>query len=69
MGRMRHTRNRQLNKAYQTNEFTKDENYRFDEYIHSSIDKSFMWLRIQYEDDKKVRNYWGIAGTYARRIK
>lgn len=33
------------------------------------IDKSFMWLRIQYEDDKKVRNYWGIAGTYARKIK
>ncbi|HDR7998359.1 hypothetical protein [Bacillus cereus] len=33
------------------------------------IDKSFMWLRIQYEGDKKVRNYWGIAGTYARKIK
>ncbi|MEW9595789.1 hypothetical protein U9R71_20470 [Bacillus toyonensis] len=33
------------------------------------LDKSFMWLRIQYEDDKKVRNYWGIAGTYAKRIK
>lgn len=33
------------------------------------IDPAFMWVRIQYEGDKKVRNYWGIAGTYARKIK
>ena len=33
------------------------------------LDKSFRWLRIQYEGDKKVHNYWGIAGTYARKIK
>lgn len=50
---MRHTRNRQLNKAYQTNEFTKDGNYRFDEYIHSSIDKSFKW-----HSEAVSSNFW-----------
>lgn len=33
------------------------------------IDPKFMWLRIEYEGDKKVRNFWGITKTYARKIK
>lgn len=37
--------------------------------LQPKIDSTFMWIRIQYEGDKKVRNYWGIAGTYARKIK
>lgn len=46
---MRCTRNRQLNKAYKTNEFTGDQNFPIKEYInHSSgvfLDPSFKWHR------------------------
>jgi len=68
---MRYTRNRQLRKINSVMEstwcLTIEDSMR---YVWSDkLDKSFMWLRIHYEDDKKVRNYWGIAGTYARKIK
>lgn len=45
---MRHTRNRQLNKAYKTKEFTGDENYQLKwDYIKTmtGIDMSFKWHR------------------------
>lgn len=76
---MRHTRMRQIAKANKDPMWMWKDQVGTDTIelmtrVHSlglnpKLDRSFMWLRIQYEDDKKVRNYWGIAGTYARRIK
>ncbi|PFL86607.1 hypothetical protein COJ38_21475 [Bacillus cereus] len=64
---MRHTRNKQLELlgvCYSGKNFTISRMQQ-----KPQLDKTFMWLRISYEGDKKVRNYWGIAGTYARKIK
>ncbi|UUE91793.1 hypothetical protein [Bacillus cereus] len=75
---MRHTRNRQLAKLHNepmwfwNKEGTDDirlQRHWMKMGLEPKLDPTFMWLRIQYENDKKVRNYWGIAGTYARKIK
>lgn len=44
---MRYTRNRQLNKAYKTNEYTGDKNYPFGEWLerHPDLDPTFKWHR------------------------
>lgn len=73
---MRYTRNRQrrLLKSNARIGMAKGyarlgKNIRIEPRWYNSIDPEFVWLRIEYEGDKKVYNFWGIRKTYARKIK
>lgn len=65
---MRYTRNRQLNKAYKTNEHAGDKNYPFGKWLegHPDIDHTFKWHReFVWEIDKYWESYITI-GTYGK---
>ena len=70
---MRYTRNRQLNKAYKTNEFTGDKNFPMKEYQKHSfglfLDESFKWHR-EYGKDYLPRGQNFISyGNVVRLVK